>query len=261
MLILCHGMPKSGCTPVFELVRSMLLHAGEPQETFINEERREDRVSPLMRNFARNLTREKIERMLSAIGPGRKVLVKTHSRMPEGQFRWLENLYDAGELRVLASYRDPRAMCLSVLASAAKRNKATTGVIDTVELRHAITSVQRRIPHFREWGALKGTLRINYDTAVLLLDDAMDHIEAALGIKTNRAAAKRDTLETSHVSKVRDRRERFDEFSDAQNTELVERFGEFLSQVCALDNQAWFDARRPSLLKASDERVTEPLGE
>ena len=89
----------------------------------------------------------------------------------------------------------------------------------------------------------------------------MDRIEAALGITTDRAAAKRDALETSHVNKARDRRERFDEFSDAQNAEMVERFGEFLDQVCALDSQAWFDARRPSLLKASAERVSEPLEE
>lgn len=259
MLVLCYGMPKSGCTPVFELVRAMLSLAGYPQETFINEERGGDKSGSDMRNVARNLTREKIGRMLSAIGADGKVVVKTHSRMPEGQFRWLEELHENGQLCVVASYRDPRAMCLSALTSAAKRKKGISSeVIDTIELRHVAANLQRRIPHFREWGALKGALRLDYDSVALLTDDAMDRIEATLNITCDRITAKREALETSHVNKTKSRQDRYEELSGSQNAEMMERFGEFLHQVCNLDNQEWFDAKRPGLLRAVSDRTSEP---
>ncbi len=79
MLILCYGMPKSGSTLAFEVVRGMLRSAGCEQETFINDERDEAELAAGglgVRNYANLLTIEKIQSMMTATGPNRKICVK-----------------------------------------------------------------------------------------------------------------------------------------------------------------------------------------
>jgi hypothetical protein len=255
MLILCYGMPKSGSTLAFELVRGVLQNAGHPQETFINDERDAGEMAKAgigLRNFARGLTREKIEGMMTKIGPDRKIVVKTHSRMPAGSFSWLESLHDSGELRVIASYRDPREMCLSLLDAAVKAEKrGLSAFIEKVDLRNAAKGVERRIPHFREWGALKGTLRLDYDTVAFLPNDAIDRIERMLDVVSDREAAKHYTFNLAYTQKNKGKPGRYRELNEEQNAELMERFSEFMNRVCTLDDQRWFDERRAGLIAAS----------
>ncbi len=256
MLVLCYGMPKSGSTLAFELVRGVLQNAGHPQETFINEEREAHELAktgPGARNFARALTREKIQGILEKIGPDRKIAVKTHSRMPEGSFSWLEDLYDSGHLRVVASYRDPREMCLSLLDAAARAEKnGFTAFAERNEMRYAAKGIERRIPHFREWGALKGALRLDYDTAAFLPDNAMDEIERTLTVTCDREAAKTYTFKTAYTQKNKAKPGRYRELDEKQNAELLERFDEFIRRVCDLNDQQWFDERRAGLIAASN---------
>jgi hypothetical protein len=255
MLILCYGMPKSGSTLAFELVRGVLQNAGHPQETFINEERDPDalaKAGPGKRNFARALTREKIEGMVAKIGPDQKIAVKTHSRMPTGGFSWLEDLYESGDLRVVASYRDPREMCLSLLDAATKAEKSGfKAFAERTDLRTAAKGIERRIPHFREWGALKGTLRLDYDTAAFLPDNAIDEIERSLLVTCDREAAKNYTFNSAYTQKNKAKRGRYRELDEEQNAELLERFDEFIRRVCDMNDQGWFEERRAGLVAAS----------
>jgi hypothetical protein len=257
MLILCYGMPKSGSTLAFELVRGVLQNAGYPQETFINDERDASEIAKAglgLRNFARGLTKEKIEGMIATIGPDRKIVVKTHSRLPAGSFGWLESLYDAGQLRVIASYRDPREMCLSLLDASVKAGKrGLNAFIEKTDLRHAAKGVERRIPHFREWAALKGTLRLDYDTAAFLPNDAIDRIERMLEVVCDRAAARHYTFNEAYTQKNKGKPGRYRELDEEQNAELMERFSEFLHRVCNLDDQRWYDERRAGLLAAASK--------
>jgi hypothetical protein len=255
MLILCYGMQKSGSTLAFELMRGVLQNAGHHQETFINEERDPEELAkagPGKRNFARALTREKIERIMKKIGPDRKIAVKTHSRMPQGSFSWLEDLYDSGKLRVIASYRDPREMCLSLVDAATKAGKkGFTAFAEGTDLRAAAKSVERRIPHFREWGALKGTLRLDYDTAAFLPDNAIAEIERTLMVKCDYEAVKNYVFKEAYTQKNKAKPGRYRELDEKQNVELLERFEEFIRRVCDLNDQHWFDERRAGLVAAS----------
>src|SRR5437773_11540492 len=116
MLVLCYGIPRSGSTLAFELAKGTLQSAGFDQATFVNDRlgpERLKRAGPDARNYVTGLSKRKIESLIEAIGPDRKIAVKTHSSFPDRMFRWLERLQASGKLQVIASYRDPRDICLS----------------------------------------------------------------------------------------------------------------------------------------------------
>jgi hypothetical protein len=254
MLILCYGMPKSGSTLAFELVRGMLRSAGCEQETFINDERDEDELAAGglgVRNYANLLTVEKIKNIMTSIGTGRKICVKTHSALPHGAFGRLEQLQADREIQVIASYRDPREICLSLMDAAKKAKKlGLDAFARQAALEQAQQGIERRIGEFRTWGALKGTLRLDYDTVAFLPEDAMGPIEAALDIKSDRAAAKHYAFNEAYTQKNKAKRGRYrSELSAKQNAEMLARFGEFIRRVCGEDDQKWFDECRAALLK------------
>ena len=255
MLILCYGMPKSGSTLAFELVRGMLRDAGYPQDVFINDHRHADDLQGTglgIRNFAKNLSEKKIAEIASEIGPDRKIAVKTHSAMPAGTFGLLEEMQQKGEIQIVASYRDPREMCLSLLDAARKNTRDGTNAFGgKADLETAAQGVERRIRDFREWASVKGALRLDYDTTAFLPDNAMDKIEPVFGFTCDRAAVKQYAYKEAYTQKNKARRARYKELSPEQNAELMDRFGDFIRRVCDLDDQSWFDECRAEMMSTS----------
>src|SRR5665213_3372977 len=115
MLVLCYGMPKSGSTLAFELVKGVLRSAGFEQENFVNDQTGEENLKtpgPGKRNFIRGVEKEKLAGIMARIGPNRKIAIKTHTDFPDELFGWFEEMQAKGELQIFASYRDPREMVL-----------------------------------------------------------------------------------------------------------------------------------------------------
>ncbi len=137
-------------------------------------------------------------------------------------------------------------MCLSRLDASAKARKKSPGAtIDDADLLNAAKDVERRILHFREWGALNGTLRLDYDSVAAFPADAMDRIEATLGIVCDRAAVKHNAFIAAYMP-----RHSKHELNATQAADLQARFSTFLRRVCDLDDQRWFDEVRGGLLSA-----------
>jgi len=253
MLILCYGMPKSGSTLAFELVKGTLNSAGFRQETFVNHARGledQDRNLPGLRNFVKNLDREVIQSVLDEIGPDRRIAVKTHSHFPEADFAWIEQQQQNGKLRIIASYRDPREMCLSLMDAAEKARERGLEAFGGIELmRRAQRNVRNRIVDFRRWAAIKGALRLSYDTVAFLPDEAIGQIEDYLQIKSDREAVKYYAFAEAPTQKNKAKRDRYKELSEAQNKEMLRRFGEYIRRVCEQDEQSWFDECRTAMLK------------
>lgn len=251
MIVISYGIPKSGSTLAFELVRGMLKTAGFEQEVFHNDVRDMSAINPARaRNFISGVTKEKLDEIIERTGPDRIIVFKTHSDFPDDMFGWLEAAQADRRLQVIASYRDPRDICLSLMDSGAKaREKGKKTFSGIRDLEKAAVKVKGRITEFRKWAALKGTLRLNYDTVAFETDSAIAAIESALNIKSDRERAKEYALEEAHTLKNKAKRARYlDEMDDEQKQAMQEMFGRFIARACEQNSQAWFDRYRAKLV-------------
>lgn len=227
MLVLCYGIQKSGSTLAFEMVAGALCTAGFAQDFIRNDRAR------ATRNFAAKITRDKIEDLVRDIGEGRRIAVKTHSGFPPALSPWLESLVADGALGVVASYRDPRDVCLSLLDAGAKSRAA--GVKDfagIVTLDDAADYVERRVAVFKRWAALKETLTLDYETVAFAPERALDGIERTLSITCDREAVLRFAFREAKTlkNKARPARHR-DELGAEDHARLTERFRDFIDRT------------------------------
>jgi len=226
VLVLCYGIQKSGSTLAFEMIAASLASAGFAQDFVRNDRAR------ATRNFVSHIGREKIAALIEEIGPERRIAVKTHSGFPPRLSSWLEELMARGNLRVVATHRDPRDACLSLLDAAAKSRAAgTKDFAGIVTLDDAADYIERRIAVFERWAALKGTLALDYETVAFAPDAALDAIERTLGIKCDRPAVLRHAFEDARTlkNKARPARHR-DELSAEDRDRLTARFGDFIAR-------------------------------
>jgi len=257
MLVICYGIPKSGSTLAFRMVLEVLRNAGYEQSHILNERPRVGGVAvakgSLRSNFLKSTTKESIGELVEAIGPSRMIAMKSHARFTNDLFPWLEEMQQKRAVQVIASYRDPRDICLSAM-DAGERSRAQSVVkkafssIDSVEA--AARRVTRRIDDFRKWAALQGTLRLYYETVAFHPDEAISAIEIALGIKCDHERVKRSVFEDANLfeNKAKSQRHRED-MGDLRRKELTEIFRKFIRRACEEDDQKWYDKRRQRILK------------
>ncbi len=251
MLVLCFGMQKSGSTLAFELVKGILESAGHLQP-FLRNDRFEpgDPKARSSRNFIGTVTREKIETLVREIGSGRAVAVKTHGGFPDAMFPLLEEMQAAGALRVVASYRDPRDTCLSLLDAAERNRNLGHGAFRELRsLDDAAAFVRASIRRFVKWGCLHGTLRLGYDTVAFEPQRAVGLLEKSLGILSDPERAIRYAFESASTLKNRARRGRHsDELTPGEAERLTAEFRRFLHFACERDDQGWYDRQRAAIL-------------
>lgn len=225
MLVLCYGIQKSGSTLTFEMVKAALASAGFAQDFIRND------LGRPKGNFI-NTTRDNIVSMIEEIGPDRRIAAKSHSGFAKHLSAWLEGLMREGKLRVIASYRDPRDACLSLVDAAAKsRLIGRYNFAEVATLDDAVDFIEARIGAFEKWAALEGTLLLDYETVAFAPDTALDAIERTLGIVSDRQAVLRHAFEEADTlkNKAQPARHR-DELSPADNARLTERFQGFLTR-------------------------------
>ncbi|MBV9569716.1 MAG: hypothetical protein JO056_00550 [Alphaproteobacteria bacterium] len=259
MLVLCYGIPKSGSTLGFELVRGVLMDAGYPQDPLSGP-------NLMAKNFLYGTQghpeafEAAIRQLLETIGPDRKVAVKTHEAAPVALFPWLEALQTEGQLQVIASYRDPRDICLSLLdAGARARSKGRKPFSTFKTLDQAARSTAKRIEQFRIWGALQNSLRLYYDTAAFAPDEAISAIESILHLNCDHNAVKAHAFDRSPTQMNKGIQHRYkSELTEEQQQALAGLFSEFLARVCEQRDEAWYAECRARLLEKS---VTETPGE
>ncbi|MBV8976268.1 MAG: sulfotransferase domain-containing protein [Alphaproteobacteria bacterium] len=253
MLVISYGIPKSGSTLAFELIRGILENAGHPQEVVHNSRTRgEDGGEAPKRNFLAKADREIVAGLIAKIGPGRIIAVKSHARLEREDFAWFEERQRAGELKVIASFRDPRDVALSLVDAGRKSRELHGGdraFARIGDLDQALRRVEKRIKDFRRWAALEGTLRLNYEDVAFQPDKAIAAVEQALGLSADHDAVKRhafDEASTQRNKGVSRRHEQ--ELDEAQAKILRRRFRSFLRNVCERDQQRWFDICRERVL-------------
>lgn len=251
MLVISYGIPKSGSTLAYEMLRGVLANAGHAQEAIRND-RLEDEAAPrgTKRNFLNDITRESVQALIDEIGKERIIAVKTHSGFAAELFPWLEEQQHKRQIQVIASYRDPRDICLSLIDAGNRSRDRGTGAFSKIAgLEEAMEKLERRITVFRRWAALEGTLRLNYDDVAFNPATAIDAMEAALGVKANRADVMRYAFEEAFTLRNKVKRNRYlDEMDDEEKRITTERFKKFLRNAIERDNQAWYDKFRTVVL-------------
>jgi hypothetical protein len=247
MIVISYGIPKSGSTLAFELLRGMLRTAGFEQDAIYNDVRDVSAVNPdRAKNFISTITQEKLQDIVDRVGPDRIIALKTHSDFPDDMFEWLEAAQAERKLQVIASYRDPRDICLSLMDSGRRsREKGKQAFSGIEDLGRAAEKVKKRIRDFRKWAALRGSLRLNYDTVAFEPDTAIDAIDSVLNIKSDHARAKEYAFDEAHTLKNKAKRARYlDEMDDEQKRTMQETFGRFINRVCEKNDQRWFEKYR-----------------
>jgi len=244
MLVICYGMAKSGSTLAYELVKGVLESAGHSQEKVDSVAFRRQQKHG---NYMAEISREALEDAFENIGPDRIVAAKTHMPLPDELYGWAEEMQAARKLQVIASYRDPRDICLSLIDhSKRSRELGQDSYAALRNLDRASRAVEKAIRKFRQWASLEGSLRLFYETVAFSPDEAIDAIERALGVSADHEQAKQHAFEDSFTqrNKASARNRYIEEMDDAQKAEMLEKFGPFIADVCGRNDQAWFDAHR-----------------
>jgi hypothetical protein len=248
MLVLCYGIQKSGSTLAFELVRGVLESAGFEQPFLRNERFKGGAPIPAAaRNYIERVTQEKIVELSDTIGPHRKIAVKTHGAFRAKMLPWLEGMQTRGALQVIVSWRDPRDICLSLLDAGATSRDADAGAFSSLTtLDDAVAYVDERLARYRKWAALRGTLRLDYDTVAFTPDKAIAAIEKALGVTSDYERVKRHAFEEADTRKNKAVPDRYrTELTGEQSTKLAEAFRRFLMDS---RDAGWPEKHRHKLL-------------
>ena len=246
MLVICYGMAKSGSTLAFEVVRGVLMSAGHNQGRVSSSG-----VSPTARrNFMKTADRASIEALLEYTGDGRILAVKSHHVFKDDMFEWLEELQATRKLQVIASYRDPRDICLSLVDAgdrSRQRGKRAFAKIDG--LPRATRQVKKASQNFRKWGALRGTLRLYYDIVAFSPDKAIDAVERVLNVKSDREAVMKHAFQKASTHKNKATQNRYaTELDESGQQEMLEIFGPFIQRVCEQNDDQWFSEYREEIL-------------
>lgn len=247
MLVICYGMAKSGSTLAFEMVRAILMSAGHSQ----GRVRCPGLSSRARGNYMKTADRNSIESLLDYVGKGRILAVKSHHVFSDDMFEWIEDLQARRKLQIIASYRDPRDICLSLVdAGARARQKGKRAFAHVDGLPRAMLQVQRAIRNFRKWGAVQGTLRLYYQTVAFSPDAAIGAMEGVLNVTADREEVMRHAFETAFTQKNKAKPHRYpDELNDDEQLEMVEAFGSFIGRVCERNDDSWFLELRQELLE------------
>ena len=246
MLVICYGIAKSGSTLAYELVKGVLASAGQSQRKI-----KSAGLKPRGRgNHLDSVERAHLAELINTIGPERIIAAKTHKCFDVADFEWLEEQQAARKLQVITSYRDPRDMCLSLVDHGERSREAgRSGFARIGDLERAAQLIKNAIPKFAKWSSLKGAMHLYYETVAYDPDDAIDAIEACLGVTGDHAEAKFHAFETAFTQKNKVKRNRYvDEMSEDQKAQMLETFGEFIERVCQKDDPAWFSEYRARVL-------------
>jgi hypothetical protein len=240
-------MAKSGSTLAFELTKGILSAAGHDQGKVKSGGLKKRRGG----NYIAELTRESILDIVGAIEPGRIVAAKTHKCFEEEEFSWFEDLQKQRKIQVIASYRDPRDICLSLIDHGARSRESGQESYAQIEnLKDAARLVSNAIPKFRKWASLDGALRLYYDTVAFSPDTAIDTLESVLGVSCDHEDAKKHAFEDSFTQRNKAQQKRFEsEMSERDKSDMQRRFGEFIAQVCERNDQQWFSSYREQVLR------------
>src|SRR5262245_48678845 len=159
MILISYGITKSGSTLAFEMARAVLELNGYRQhhlgDGIVNEGHHI--------NFVSGWTDERLMRLIEAAS-GTRVAIKTHTDPYDLSTGDVQDLIDAGEVRIHVVYRDPRDLILSMLehADRTRTSRSAPAFRQVHTLDHAIERLGVQLHRFRAWGRYP-SLKLQYE--------------------------------------------------------------------------------------------------
>ena len=177
MIIVSFGLMKSGSTLAYEMARTILELAGEPQE-FLGE----DLVMPWPQlNFVQEWNDESLTALLQAT-QGRRIVIKTHHSLAPVDASLIRSAVESGDMRVHVTYRDPRDIVLSMLDHGFRARTGTDLAFrDTFTVEDGMWLLAGQLLWIREWLALP-SLKLRYEDVVADAAYAPTAIAGDLGV-------------------------------------------------------------------------------
>src|SRR5262249_15016403 len=154
----------------------------------------------------------------------------------------LEKLQASGQVQIIASYRDPRDVCLSMVdAGQIAREKNRREFAEYTDLNSTLRQIEKQTVIFRKWGAIPGTVRLDYETLAFEPEATMTMLDNVLGIASDHAKAQHYAFNRAFTQKNRAvTNRRATDLSPEEDARLVRIFGTFIENVVEHPSDTWF---------------------
>lgn len=229
-LYLSYGMPKSGSTLAFQLVRTILEKSGIPQES-LSEGVVDSKSSNV--NFISKLDGPALDVLLDeASGLARPLAIKTHSRL----FPRIRQALSKGRLLGHAVCRDPRDTALSVL-DAAREGRAwgsgPKGAFRTV--RETLPRLHSHIEAFQGWAGTPNVMPIHYERLAFDTETVAGEIAAQIGVRVDLAEVVRIATTERFIQFNQGKSQRWKTQMDPADARHLEiEFKDYIETYCSV---------------------------
>lgn len=180
MLVFTYGIPKSGSTLAFQIVRSTAWFAGHSQRLLPPALR-----SPGHRvNFHQTLDAGLLRRVAERVGE-RVLVIKTHDAPGPDWIAAYRDLAARGQAACVINHRDPRDICLALRdAGSVARSRGEAAFAEYVTIEDAAARVARYLDDLAAWCRLPGRCEVRYETCAFRMGEAIGAIKAHLGLRS-----------------------------------------------------------------------------
>ncbi|MEM9221148.1 MAG: hypothetical protein AAGB11_01930 [Pseudomonadota bacterium] len=258
MILISYGITKSGSTLAYQLAKNILAAAGHRQDTIPRNLL--DAVDPDV-NFITSVNAERLHGLMAAVPSDTIVAVKTHAPYPVKQLPELDQLVADGKLKVHASCRDPREICLALLDAGRKhRAIGERSFADITTLDEAAAAVDAQIHAYLLWASVEGTLKLGYDRTAFEMPAQAKTMAEHLGVSVDTDAVCEFVAHhaKTHKNKALPRRFKTD-LTPAENAKLYKKFETFIIKACHSPRPHWYARHRERFLKlAANANVAKP---
>lgn len=179
MIVFSYGIPKSGSTLAFQILRAVAVLGGSPQWRL---------PAPLSTpghrvNFHQSLDAALL-REAAARARGRILIVKTHDAPRRDWVEAYRDLAARGEAAAVVCHRDPRDICLALLdAGRLARESGDAAFAEYATLPETAARVRRYLAELECWRGLPRVLDLRYEACAFRMDEAIAAVKAHLGVR------------------------------------------------------------------------------
>lgn len=227
MIVLSYGITKSGSTLAFEMAKHVLISCGKEQRKL------PDGVVEAGHsvNFLNEVSRDSLKKLIENVADDEYIVIKTHARLGDGARDLINDCVARGLVKVHATCRDPREICLSLLDHGKRsRESGEKAFSEMLEIKDAFKELEKQSRNYWDWSRLDDALSLSYNILAFDAEKAITNIAMHLGImKYDAGWVKDQVMNHAFTQKNKAVKDRYkSELSDEESREIEERFSDLV---------------------------------